>query len=183
MDKGRCYEKLGQWEQAVAEYESITDKFKQNVEAAIQTKSKTLAQTAKDVISKYEIALGGGLASDDFAKFVDKAKAFEGKKQWFEALKAYDEAIASQKRLWSEKSVGEYSREIQNATNALSEYEDSSAGIITTIIAGKRLEEKDDWDGASRYYSRAVDFDFQPDSGLFEKAQFRIYWINSMERQ
>ena len=182
LDKGRCHEKLGEWNQAISTYEIITDRFKRNVELAIQTKSRDLVKAARNVIAKYETSLGSGQADTDHAKFVAEAQAFEGKDQWFEALKAYDKAIFAQKKYWSEKALGDYSREMQNASDTLRKYEEETTGVINYIISGKKLEEQGDWDGALRYYIRAVTFNFLPGMDLFEKAQFRIYWINSVEK-
>ncbi len=181
VDKGRCYEKLGELDQAIAAYKSITGRFKQNVESAIQTRSLALIQTAKDVISKYDAIPGGDQPGDDFAKFMAEAGALEGKGQAFEALKAYDKAVISQKRLWGKKTSEDYSIASQNASKALKDYEDSSSNLITNIIAGRKLEKQGDWDTASGYYSRSVDFDFLPGRDLYDRAQFRIYWINSMK--
>jgi hypothetical protein len=55
--------------------------------------------------------------------------------------------------------------------------------VVENIIQGKALEKEGDWDGALRYYSRSVDFNFMPGQELFDRAQFRIYWISSMEKQ
>lgn len=182
-DKGRCYEKLGEWEQAIAVYKAIVDKFEWNVKLAIQAKSKTLVQKAKDVLSKYEAALGKDQSDPDFVEFVDKAKVYESQEQWFEALKMYDKAIFSRKENWSqEKLSGGNARILQDASDALREYEDLSADVIKDISSGREYEKQGDWDNALRYYGRSARFDFLPGMDLFEEAQFRIDWINSMEK-
>ena len=182
MDKGRCYEKLGEWDKAIALYKSIADRYKQNVELAVQTKSKELIQTAKDVMAKYDAIPGGGQESPDFTKFMDEANAFAGKEQWFEALKAYDKAIVSQKKLWNEKTSEEYSTAVQDASKALKDYNGVSLGVISAVAAGRKLAKKGDWDTASRYYTRVTTPDSLPGGELFEKVQFRTYWINSIEK-
>ena len=182
VDKGRCYEKLGEWDQAISTYKVLTDKFKRNVELAIQAKSKDLVKAARNVIAEHEVLLGSEQADTDHAKFIEEANAFEGKEQWFEALKAYDKAIFSQKKYWSEKALGNYSREMQNASDTLRKYVDEATNVIKYITSGKKLEEEGDLEGALRYYNRAVAFDFLPSMDLFKKAQFRIYWINSVEK-
>jgi len=183
IDKGRCYEKLREWEQAIASYNSIVDKFKWNVESAIQVKSKILVQKATDVISKYELALGKDQSGPDFVKFVDKAKEYESREQWFEALKMRDRAIYSRKKDWSQEKVsGQHGRMLQDASDALKEYEDLSANVFRNISTGRKYEEQGDWDNALRYYRGAVQFDFLPGMDLFEEAQFRIDWINSVEK-
>lgn len=181
IDKGRCYEKLSEWDKATASYESITSQFKQKVELAIQNKSKELLKSAKDVISKYDTAVGSGQASEDFTKFVNEAQSYEGKQEWFEALKAYDKAIASQKKFWGEKTAEVFTQASQNATSALREYESLSLETIKNVINGQKVEADGDWDGASRFYARAVTFDFLPDRELFDSAQFRLHWLNSIK--
>ena len=183
IDKGRCYEKLGEWEQSVGAYKTIVDKFKWNVQSAIQVKSKVLVQKAKDVLSKYEVVLGKNPSDSDFVRFVNEAAIYEkeGQEQWFEALKSRDKAIFSRKEYWSEVS-GEYGRMLQDASDTLREYVDSSADVISNISIGQKYEGQGDWDNALRYYGRAVNFDFLPGMDLFEEAQFRIDWINSVEK-
>jgi|GEM_PF-1255566 len=193
VDKGRCYEKLGEWEQAIVAYKTIVDKFRWNVQSAIQAKCKTLVQKARDVISKYEATLGKGRmgkiphtpgrSDSDFARFIDEANVYETQEQWFEVLRMYDKAIFSQKEAWSqEKLQGEGARMLQEASDALRQYEDLSAGVIKDISSGRKYEEQEDWDNALRHYRRAASFDFLPGMDLFEEAQFRIDWINSIEK-
>jgi tetratricopeptide (TPR) repeat protein len=183
VDKGRCYEKLGEWEQAVVAYKTIVDRFKRNVDSAIQAKSKTLVQKARDVLSKYEIALGKDQSDSGFVKSIDEAKVYETQEQWFEALKMYDRTIFSQKEGWSEEKLyGESARVLQDASDTLKEYQDLSTNVIKDISSGRKYEKQEDWDNALRYYRRAARFDFLPGMDLFEEAQFRIDWINSIEK-
>ena len=185
VDKGRCYEKLGKWDQAIAEYKTIVDRFKLSVESAIQAKSRALSQEAKDVISKYEAAPGKDQSDSDFVEYLSKARAHEkdGQEQWFEALKMYDKAIFSRKEYWSQQRVSEeYVRTLQDASDTLRAYEDSSADVIRNISVGRKYEKQGDWSNALRYYRGAVQFDFLPGMEMFEEAQFRIDWINSVEK-
>ena len=186
VDKGRCYEKLGEWEQAIAAYKIIVDKFKWNVQSAIQAKCKTLVQKARDVISKYEAALGKDKSDPNFVKFMNEAKVNERddqRTQWFEALKMYDKAIFSRKEYWSQQEgSGEYGRMLQDALDTLRGYENSSTEVIKNIAVGRKYEKQGNWDNALSYYRRAVQFDFLPGMDLFEEAQFRIDWINSVEK-
>ena len=184
-DKGRCYEKLGEWEQATAAYGNIVDEFKQNVEAAVQEASKAQIRKAKDAISKYQAAAGEGPSESDFARFLNEAKLREksGQGQSFEALKSYDKAILSQKEWWSQQEgSGEASWKLQEASDSLKSYEDTSDRLIRYIIKAQQYEKRGDWDNAVRYYRAAVEFDFMPGLGLFEKAQFRADWIDSIGR-
>lgn len=184
VDKGRCHEELKEWEKATAAYSSIVDKFRRNVESAIQAESKALVQKATDVISKYELALGKGQSDSDFAELVDRAKAYESQEQWFEALKMRDRAVFSRKKDWGEeKASGEHGQVLQDASDTLKEYEDLSADAIRNISSGRKYEKQGDWDNALRYYRGAVQFDFLPGMDLLEEAQFRIDWIESIEQR
>ncbi len=185
IDKGRCYERLGEWDQAVAAYKIITDKFKWQVESVIKARSKSLVQEAKDVISKYEAALGKDQSIADFETYVSKAGEYEktGQEQWFEALKMYDKAIFSRKEYWSQqKTSGEHSQMLRDASDSLKNYEALATNAIKSISAGRKFEESGDWDNALRYYRRAAQFDFLPGMDLFEEAQLRIDWINAVEK-
>jgi tetratricopeptide (TPR) repeat protein len=185
IDKGRCYESLKEWDQAIAAYKTITDKFKWKVESALQAKAKSLTQEARNVISKYEAILGKNQSNPDFAAFMSKASEYEkaGQEHWFKALQEYDKAIFSQKEYWSQQEVsGERGRMLQDALDTLKIYEELSANTIKNITAGRRSEKQGDWDTALRFYRRAVQFDFLPGIDLFEEAQFRIDWINAMQK-
>jgi len=185
INKGRCHEKLKEWDQAIAAYKIIVDKFKLNVELAIQAKSKALVQKAKDVISKYRAALGKDQSDPDFVKFLDEAVAREkdGQEQWFEVLVLYDKAIFSRKEYWSQqKASGEDSQTLQDASNALKDYEDLSSNVIRNMRWGRKYESQGEWENALAYYRRAASFDFLPGMDLYQESQFRIDWINSMEK-
>lgn len=172
IDKGRCYEKFKDWDKALAAYNAIVDKFKWNVNSAIQASCMSLVGKAKEVISKYEAGLG---KDQSYADIVSNARKKENEKQWFEALKLYDRAIYSRKQYWAGKKLPE-------GAKALREYEDMSSDVIRAISTGRDYEARGDWDYALRYYRRAVAFDFLPGMELFDRAEFRVDWINSVEK-
>jgi len=180
IDAGRCYEKLMKWDEAVESYSNIVDKFNTAVEAAIQSKCKGLVQKARETIAKYKLALGENQLNADFTKFESEASTYEGNQQWFEALRMYDKAIFSQKEAWGAENVsGEAGQE---ALDTLQNYEDMSANVIKYLGAARRSEKQGKRDDALRFYRRAVTFDFLPGTELYEEAQLRIDWINSVER-
>ncbi|MBD3184270.1 tetratricopeptide repeat protein [Candidatus Poribacteria bacterium] len=172
IDKGRCYENLGEWDKALESYKFIADRFKWNVESAIQAKAMSSVQKAKDVISKYESVAGKNSSYDNLIKLAGQK---ESQKQWLEALEIYDRIIYSQKENWSQQNASE-------AARALQEYEKLSSTIINNIRTGKKYQEEGNWESALRYYQRSVDFDFIPGTDLYEKSQSRIDWINSVEK-
>lgn len=180
INAGRCYEKLMEWDEAVESYSNIVDKFNTAAEAAIQSKCKGLVQKARETIAKYKLALGENQLDANFTKFEGEASTYEGNQQWFEALRMYDKAIFSQKKVWGEESLpGEAG---QDALDALRNYEDISANVIKYLGAARRSEKQGRRDDALRFYRRAVTFDFLPGTELYEEAQSRIDWINSVER-
>ena len=71
---------------------------------------------------------------------------------------------------------------LQDASDSLKNYEELSANAIKNISSGRKSEKQGDWDGALRFYRRAAQFDFLPGMDLFEEAQLRIDWINSVEK-
>ena len=180
IDEGRCYEKLGEWDEAIKSYNGIVEKFNAKLESVIQTRSKNLVQSAKEVIAKFKAVLGQSQLSADFTKFEKEAIAYGGNQQWFEALKMYDEAIFSQKAVWNEGNVsGENG---QDALNALQSYEDSSTNVIKYFLLGRRYEKQGNKEEALNNYRRAILLDFLPGVELYNEAQLRIDWINAVGR-
>lgn len=159
LNKGRCYEKLGELNQAVAAYKNIIDKFKANVELALQDEAKTYVEKAKEVITKYQ----GNLSGLD---------AGGNTKDWFELLKTYDKTIYSQKAQWSQNKTSE-------ELSLINEYETLSSDFIKSVNTGREYEKRGDWDNALRYYRRAVNMSFLPTADLFEEAKLRVDWIES----
>ena len=163
MDKGRCYEKLGEWNQATAAYGNIMDKFKVNLELSIQDRSKTYVEKAKEVVSKYQVSQAGlDLAGSDG--------------QWFELLKKYDKAIFSQKAQWSQNKSAD-------ALKLLHDYEELTSDFIKSVITGREFENQGDWDSALRFYRRVVNMSFLPSSDIFEEAKLRVNWISMNSNQ
>jgi len=178
LGKGRCYEKLGDQEQALATYKMVVEKFKQKVASATQLKSKSVVELAKTAISKYQSALGNG-SDANFKTLLEKAESLEKGKQdqWFEALLAYDKAILAREEYWqSEASTADpkESKKIKEAEKALLEYRNQSAELIKSISIGHRFEGSGDWNTALTYYDRSLDFDFLPTKDMYENAQDRI---------
>jgi len=181
MNKGICHEKLGEKDQAVASYKAIIDKFKVKLAASVQEKSKVLVQKAKDVISKYESALGKDKSDSKFTSLISQADALEASKQeqWFDILNLYDKAIFSKNEYWyQQKSSDETAKPLQEAEKVRREYEDESMNFIKNMILGRQYQEQNDWDNAIRYYNQAVRFDFLPDMDLYEEAKLHLSWLS-----
>jgi tetratricopeptide (TPR) repeat protein len=181
IDKGRCYEKLKKWDDAIAAYQTIVDKFRSNMESAVQAISRDCVQKAKEVISEYESAVGKDPSNSEFAKLANEKIT---QRQWFEALKIYDKAIFSMKGYWNQQKVsGEYNQMLEDASKALRDYEDLSKDVIRNVSIGRKSEAREDWSNALVFYRRALkQLDFMPTRDMFEEAQFRIDRINLVEK-
>ncbi len=181
IDKGRCHEKLKEWNDAIVSYQTIVDKFRRNMESAVQAVSRDCVQKAKEVISKYESAVGQAPSHSEFATLANE-KVSQG--QWFEALKVYDKAIFSLKSYWDQQKVsGEYNQMLEDASKALRDYEDLSRDVIRNVSAGRKSEAREDWSNALVFYRRALkQSDFMPTRDMFEEAQFHIDRINLVEK-
>lgn len=171
--KARCHEKLGEKEQAITLYKAVIDKFRAKIEEAIEDKSKTFVEKAKDVISKYEKALGKDPSDTNYNSLIERAKALEKSKElkWFDLLKLYDQAIFSKTEGWYKSGTSdESSKPVQEAIKALQEYQDQTLNFIKNVSAGKMYEAKGDWDNALKKYDSAIEFNFLPDKDMYEDA-------------
>jgi tetratricopeptide (TPR) repeat protein len=181
MNKGMCYEKLGENDQALAAYKVIVDRFKVKVDAEIQSNSKIIVEKAKDVIKKYEELLGSSASDANFKSLLEKAQSLEKGKQeqGFETLLAYDKVILSRNEYWQQQAVtASDSNKIKEAEKALREYETQSLDMIRSVGMGQKYIAQGDWDTALRYYGRIIDFNFLPAREMYEKAQSNIDLIN-----
>jgi len=186
LNKGVCYEKLGEYEQALTAYKIVADRFKVKTETAIQLKSKAVVDKAKDAIKKYESALGKSSSDATFKSLLEKAESLEKTKkdQWFDILLAYDSAILSQNEYWHNQSASMVdSSKFKEAEKSLKEYENQSFDIIENVSMGRKYQEQGDWDTALRYYARATEFNFLPAREMYEKAQNRIGIINIAKQE
>ncbi len=179
ISKGRCYEKLGDYGQALSSYEAIIDRFRQKLESAVQIKSKSTVELAKTVISKYQSALGND-SDANFKSLLENAKSLEKSKQnqWFSTLLAYDKAILAREGYWQNQSSTASSKKLKEAEKALIEYRNESDDLIKNITTAKKYEGLGDWDSAVQYYSRALEFNFLPSRDMYEEALDRINYIN-----
>ncbi len=181
IDKGRCYEKLKKWDDAIAAYQTIVGKFKSNMESAVQAISRDCVRKAEEVISEYESALGKDPSHSEFTTLANE-EISQG--QWFEALKIYDKAIFSLKGYWDQQKVsGEHNQMLEDASKALRDYEDLSRDVIRNVSIGRKSEAREDWSSALIFYRRALkQLDFMPTRDMFEEAQFHIDRINLVEK-
>ncbi len=164
LSQARCYEKLGDFDNALAIYKDIIDLFKTNLEKAIQQKGRDLIPGAKTLI-----------ASLPQPPNVTAAERLESEGNYHEAFAAYTKAIHDYKvdkdihggltderreainRF--EKSANDFLMSLRNARRAESEGQDPLNDYVQAVGLGGR-----------NFYEKV--FGFAPHRSLYEKALF-----------
>jgi tetratricopeptide (TPR) repeat protein len=165
LSQARCYEKLGDFDNALAIYKDIIDLFKANLEKAIQQKSRDLIPGAKTLI-----------ASLPQPPKVTAAEGLENEGSYHEAFAAYAKAIHNYKvgkdihggltderrkainRF--EKTANDFLINLRDARRAVSEGRDPLRSYVEAVGLGERS-----------FYEKV--FGFAPHRSLYEKALFR----------
>ena len=170
LSQARCYEKLGDFDNALAIYKDIIDLFKANLEKAIQQKSRDLIPGAKTLIATLP-QLPSVTAAD-----VTAAEGLENEGNYHEAFAAYAKAIHDYK---VDKDIhGGLTDERRKAINRF----DKTANDFLVNLRNARRAESEGQDPLY-YYVQAVGlggrsfyekvFGFAPHRSLYEKALFR----------
>ena len=165
LSQARCYEKLGDFDYALAIYKDIIDLFKANLEKAIQQKSRDLIPGAKTLI-----------ASLPQLPSVTVAEKLENEGNYHEAFTAYAKAIHDYKvdkdihggltderrRAINrfEKTANDFLINLRKARRAESEGQDPLSDYLQAVGLGGRS-----------FYEKV--FGFAPHRSLYEKALFR----------
>ena len=164
LNQARCYEKLGDFDNALAIYKDIIDLFETNLEKAIQQKSRDLIPGAKTLI-----------ATLPQPPDVITAEGLEGEGNYHAAFAAYAEAIHDYK---VDKDIhGGLTDERRKAINR---FEKDANDFLKNLRDARRAES--DGRNALFYYVQAVGlggrsfyekvFGFAPHRALYEKALF-----------
>ena len=165
LSRARCYEKLGDFDNALAVYKDIIDLFEANLEKAIQQKSRDLIPGAKTLIANLPQPPN-----------VAAAEGLESEGNYHEAFAAYVKAIHDYK---VDKDIhGGLTDERRKAINR---FEKTANDFLINLREARRTESE----GADPlyYYVQAVGlggrsfyekvFGFAPHRSLYEKALFR----------
>ena len=165
LSQARCYEKLDDFDNALAIYKDIIDLFKANLEKAIQQKSRDLIPGAKTLI-----------VSLPQPPNVTAAEGLENEGNYHEAFAAYAKAIHDYKvdkdihggltderrkainRF--EKTANDFLISLRDARRAESEGQDPLYNYVQAVGLGGRS-----------FYEKV--FGFAPHRSLYEKALFR----------
>ena len=165
LSQARCYEKLGDFDDALAIYKDIIDLFKANLEKAIQQKSRDLIPGAKALI-----------ASLPQSPSVTAAEGAENEGNYHKAFAAYAKAIHEYK---VDKDIhGGLTDERRKAINR---FEKTANDFLINLREARRIESEGQ--DPLYYYVQAVGlggrsfyekvFGFAPHRSLYEKALFR----------
>ena len=165
LSQARCYEKLGDFDNALAIYKDIIDLFEANLEKAIQQKSRDLIPEAKTLIASLtqplNIASAEGLATegnyhDAFAAYAKAIHDYKVDKDIHGGLT--DERRKAINRF--EKTANDFLVNLRDARRAESEGRDPLYHYAQAVGLGGRS-----------FYEKV--FGFAPHRSLYEKALFR----------
>ena len=174
LSQARCYEKLSDFDNALAIYKDIIDLFETNLEKAIQQKSRDLIPEAKTLIAILPQPPN-----------VTAAEGLENEGNYYEAFAAYAEAIHNYR---VDKDInGGLTDERRKAINR---FEKTANNFIKNLRDARRAESEGR--NALYYYVEAVGlggrsfyekvFGFAPNRALYEKALFYRDKLQHMQK-
>ena len=161
LSQARCYEKLGRLDDAVAIYKDVIDLFRENLNKAIQQKSRDFIFGRNLTPSVKSL-----LASLPEAPNVAGTDKLENEGDYYEAFVAYVEAVHHYK----------VNKDIHRGlTRALREgiynFEKKADGFLKNLRDARRYESEGQQSTALYYYNQAVNLDFAPSRNLYETAR------------
>ena len=165
LSQARCYEKLGDFDNALAIYKDIIDLFETNLEKAIQQKSRDLIPGAKTLIATLpqppSVTAAEGLESegnyhDAFAAYTKAIHDYKVDKDIHGGLT--DEQRKDINRF--EKTANDFLKNLRDARRAESEGRNALYYYVQAVGLGGRS-----------FYEKV--FGFAPHRALYEKALFR----------
>ncbi len=162
LSQARCYEKLDRLDDAVAIYKNIIDLFAENLDKAIQEKSRDFIFGRNLTPSVKSL-----LASLPDAPNVSEAEKLESEGAYYKAFIAYVDAVHLYK----------VNREIDRGlTKALRSgiynFEKKADDFLKNFRDARRYESEGQQSTALYYYDQAVNLDFAPSRNLYETARF-----------
>ncbi|MCE2396694.1 tetratricopeptide repeat protein [Candidatus Poribacteria bacterium] len=164
LSQARCYEKLGDFDNALAIYKDIIDLFKTNLEKAIQQKSRDLIPGAKALIARLpqppSVTAAEGLENEGnyheaFAAYAKVIHDYKVDKDIHGGLT--DERRRTINRF--EKTANDFLINLRDARRAESEGQDPLNDYVQAVGLGGRS-----------FYEKV--FGFAPHRSLYEKALF-----------
>ena len=154
FNQALCHEKLGQTNKALALYRDLVNKFRENLEKAIQQKSLELIPDVKNLIGDIPEPLA-----------LPEAQRLENEGQYYDAFVAYFDAVRDYKvRQDIDGGLTQALRgQIRNFETRASEF-------IKNLKDARRYESEAGNSTALYYYDQAVGLDFAPTRNLYAKA-------------
>lgn len=162
LSQARCYEKLGRLDDAVAIYKDVIDLFRENLDKAIQEKSRDFIFGRNLTPSVKSL-----LTSLPEAPSVVATEKLENEGAYYEAFVAYAEEVHRYK----------VNKDIHRGlTKALREgiynFEKKADDFLKNLRDARRYESKGQQSMALYHYDQAVNLDFAPSRNLYETARF-----------
>lgn len=162
LSQARCYEKLDRLDDAVAIYKDVIDLFRENLDKAIQEKSRDFIFGRNLTPSVKSL-----LTSLPEAPSVAGTEKLENEGAFYEAFVAYAEAVHRYK----------VNKDIDGGlTKALREgiynFEKKADEFLKNLRDAHRYESEGQQSTALYYYDQAVNLDFAPSRNLYETARF-----------
>ena len=162
LSQARCYEKLGQPEDAAAIYKDVIDLFRENLEKAVQEKSRDFIFGRNLTPSVKSL-----LTSLPEAPQVAETEKLENDGAYYEALAAYVEAV----HLY--KVNKDIDRGLTKALRAeIYNFEKKADEFLKNLRDAHRYESEGQQSTALYYYDQAVNLDFAPSRNVYETARF-----------
>ncbi|MDE0184479.1 MAG: tetratricopeptide repeat protein [Candidatus Poribacteria bacterium] len=162
LSQARCYEKLGRLDDSVAIYKDIIDHFGENLDKAIQEKSRDFIFGRNLTPSVKSL-----LTSLPEAPSVPEAEKLVSEGAYYKAFIAYADAV----HLY--KVNREIDRGLTKALRtAIYNFEKKADDFLKNLRDARRYESEGQQSTALYYYDQAVNLDFAPSRNLYETARF-----------
>ncbi len=162
LSQARCYEKLGRLDDSVAIYKDIVDHFGENLDKAIQEKSRDFIYGRNLTPSVKSL-----LTSLPEAPSVPEAEKLVSEGAYYKAFIAYADAV----HLY--KVNREIDRGLTKALRtAIYNFEKKADDFLKNLRDARRYESEGQQNTALYYYDQAVNLDFAPSRNLYETARF-----------
>lgn len=162
LSQARCYEKLGRVDDAVAIYKDVIDLFLENLDKAIQEKSRDFIFGRNLTPSVKSL-----LASLPETPNVAETEKLENEGAYYKAFVAYAEAV----HLY--KVNKDIDRGLTKALRTgIYNFEKKADEFLKNLRDARRYESEGQLSTALYYYDQAVNLDFAPSRNLYETARF-----------
>ena len=154
LSQARCYEKLGDFDNALAVYKDLIDLFRDNLRKAIQQKGLGLINKAKPLIETLSQPPN-----------VTEAERLESEANYYDAFVSYAETIHNYK---VDKDI--HGGLTKGLRERIHRFEIEANDFRKTLRDARRYESEERNSTALYYYGQAVSLDFAPSRKVYEKS-------------